>query len=45
MKVIMTLVFVASVTLTSAFHITQKEPRFDPSKGPEQLVDLRKDRK
>lgn len=42
MKVILTLVFVASVALTSAFHLSQKEPRFDPSKGPEQLVDLRK---
>lgn len=42
MKVILTLVFVASVALTSAFHLSQKEPRFDPSKGPEQLRDLRR---
>lgn len=42
MKVIMTLVFVATVALTSAFHLSQKEARFDPSKGPEQLKDLRR---
>lgn len=42
MKTIMTLIFVTTVALTSAFHLSQKEVRFDPSKGPEQLQDLRK---
>lgn len=42
MKTILALIFVTTVALTSAFHLSQKEARFDPSKGPEQLVDLRK---
>ena len=42
MKTLLTLIFVTTVALTSAFHLSQKETRFDPSKGPEQLVDLRK---
>lgn len=45
MKIVMSIIFVASVALTSAFHIAQKETKFDPSKGPEQLVDLKKERK
>lgn len=42
MKTILALIFVTTVALTSAFHIAQKETKFDTSKGPEQLVDLRK---
>jgi len=42
MKTILSLLFVTTVALTSWYHISNKEVRFDPTKGPEQLQDLRK---
>lgn len=42
MKTLMSLIFITTVALTSWYHISQKEVRFDPSKGPEQLRDLRR---
>ena len=38
---IFTSIFLGVVALTCLYHISQKEVRFDPNKGPEQLQELR----
>ena len=38
---IFTSLFLGAVALTCIYHISQKEVRFDPTKGPEQLQELR----
>ena len=38
---IFTSIFLGAVALTCLYHISQKEVRFDPNKGPEQLQELR----
>ena len=38
---IFTSIFLGTVALTCLYHISQKEIQFDPTKGPEQLKELR----
>ena len=33
--------FLGTAALTCLYHISQKEVKFDPNKGPEQLKELR----